>query len=458
MTEYAYEGPKRSSTTITWSFGTQNFGVDAAAPFSNPIAVLYQATIQAAFNRWSSVSGLNFTQAADASNVAIRIGFGTFSSPYTVGETIVRSIGGFLPNDTVIRLLDPAIAPLSQDSQGNWIYSDIAVTLLQVAIHEIGHALGLGHTTDPTTIMYPVATSLNQDLGAGDIAGINGLYPLYTVSSPNAVQVEGNTGITTYQFVITRHNDLTIATSINYQVTGAAYPGSINSVAASASEFVGGAFPSGRLTFAPGAGSVTLSIAVAANPLPQPDQGFALSLSSPTSSTTATARGTLNAVILDNAFAAAVNATTLAIYRFFDASDGTHFFTADIGERNTVIQARPDLVYEGAALNAVADPANDPAAIAVYRFFDSVHGTHFYTASSNERDTVVSSRADLAYEGVGFYEHVTPQSGDSAVYRFFDTGSGAHFLTSAAAERATILATRPDYIDEGVAFYAPASA
>ena len=53
--------------------------------------------------------------------------------------------------------------------------------------------------------------------------------------------------------------------------------------------------------------------------------------------------------------------------------------------------------------------ANGPAAtatpaIGVYRFFDTAHGTHFYTDSVTERATILSTRADLVAEGIGFYE------------------------------------------------------
>ncbi len=457
MTEYAYEGPKRSSNAVSWSFESQNFPVDSPAPFTNPIDAIYQATIQAAFDRWSSISGLTFTQVADSPSAAIRIGFGTFASPYTIGETIVRSSGGYLPNDTVVRLLDPTIDPLTPDSQGNWSYADLSVTLLQVATHEIGHAIGLAHTTDPVTIMYPVATSLDRDLSPGDIAGINGLYPLYTVSAADPVQVEGNAGTTAYHFTITRHNDLTFATTVAYQIVGAPYPGLTGTAAAAASDFVGGALPSGQLTFAPGAASITLTVAVAGNTIAQPDQGFAVTLNSIVPSIGVTVRGTPNAVILDDDSAASLNGNTLSIYRFFAASDGTHFFTGSEIERNAIIQSRPDLVYEGAQFSALAGPA-DPAATAVYRFFDTIHGTHFYTSNTTERDAVIGTRSDLTYEGVGFYEHAAPQGGDSAVYRFFDIRSGTHFFTSAATERASILATTSTFTDEGVAFYAPASA
>ena len=47
------------------------------------------------------------------------------------------------------------------------------------------------------------------------------------------------------------------------------------------------------------------------------------------------------------------------------------------------------------------------------------------------------------------------QAGDSAVYRFFETTSGGHFFTDSATERDTVMATRSDMRFEGVAFFAP---
>ena len=148
-----------------------------------------------------------------------------------------------------------------------------------------------------------------------------------------------------------------------------------------------------------------------------------------------------------------------ALYRFFDTKYGTHFFTSDIGERNTVLATRPDLTEETNGFGDVAQ--SDPNAVAVYRFFDNNFGTHFFTANAGERDTVIATRPDLTYEpGSTFYEHSTAQSGDVAVYRLFDQGTGTQFLTGDQGEYNGITTPgsgtyRADLHSEGVAFYAP---
>ena len=147
--------------------------------------------------------------------------------------------------------------------------------------------------------------------------------------------------------------------------------------------------------------------------------------------------------------------TSIPVYRFFEQSNGTHFYTSNATERDTILQTRPDLTPEGVGLRA-ADPATDPAAAAVYRFFDTVHGTQFLTDSTVERDTLIGNRPDLTYEPNDvFYEHLQPQAGDTAVYRFFDNIDGTHFYTDSATERAQIIQTRPDLVNEGIGFYEP---
>ena len=58
-----------------------------------------------------------------------------------------------------------------------------------IAAHEFGHALGLGHSTSTTATMYPSVSSCNtgnRTLDADDIAGARFLYPHHSL--PSAVQ------------------------------------------------------------------------------------------------------------------------------------------------------------------------------------------------------------------------------------------------------------------------------
>lgn len=149
-----------------------------------------------------------------------------------------------------------------------------------------------------------------------------------------------------------------------------------------------------------------------------------------------------------------------AVYRFFDTRFGTHFFTSSIGERNDVLANRSaDLKEETNGFGDVQQ--TDTSAVAVYRFFDKNFGTHFFTANAGERDTIINTRPDLTYEASStFYEHSSLQTGDTAVYRLFDTKTGTQFLTGDNNEYAGLTTAgsatyRADLRSEGVAFYAP---
>lgn len=151
--------------------------------------------------------------------------------------------------------------------------------------------------------------------------------------------------------------------------------------------------------------------------------------------------------------------TSSGVYRFFDTSDGTHFYTASVAERDSVLVGRPDLLEESNEFGAVTTASGSTES--VYRFFDTVHGTHFFTASAAERDQVIATRSDLTYEpSATFLEDANPQTGDVAVYRLFSTVDGTHLYTGSAAELAALTTPggagyRAALVSEGVSFYAP---
>jgi len=203
---YALEGPKWASSTVTWSFADSTDAQDAATPFSTPLGTAYQSTIEQAIARWASVSNLHFAQVSDGplpgQAADIRIGFADLNTPATdtVGYTTYRDTSSsdgamaFSP-DVVVRLEDPGQDPLTQGPGSSLVYQGFATNLYQVALHEIGHALGLDHTADPNAVMAPTLGPSNLDLDATDIAGIQALYgapsaPLPTAAAPDTLTVD----------------------------------------------------------------------------------------------------------------------------------------------------------------------------------------------------------------------------------------------------------------------------
>jgi hypothetical protein len=145
-----------------------------------------------------------------------------------------------------------------------------------------------------------------------------------------------------------------------------------------------------------------------------------------------------------------VGATPL--YRFFNVVTSTHFYTISEAEKNNVMATLPQYHFEGIAYYVLGSPA--PQASPVYRFFNVVTSTHFYTINEAEKNNVMATLPQYHFEGVAFYAYPGLVSGTSPVYRFFNVVTSTHFYTISEAEKNTVMATLPQYHFEGAAYLA----
>ena len=149
----------------------------------------FKAEIERALQAWTDVSGVTFLEVTDnganfdagpqGTQGEIRFGGHVFD-----GNNGILAHGFFPPANGFT-----AAGDIHFDVGESWHVNSIDNNLgtkdiFQVAAHELGHALGLGHTAVPSSLMNPTYTELFEGLQADDIAGGLALYGAPIVPEP----------------------------------------------------------------------------------------------------------------------------------------------------------------------------------------------------------------------------------------------------------------------------------
>lgn len=160
---------------LTYAFGTLTNQVTNTATI---------AAIQRAFQTWQAVSGsaLTFQQVQQNQNPDILIEWRLASDPDLNMTGGILAHADFPPGFRVIGDNVNALPlPLHFDESETWVDGAVANSfdIESVAVHEIGHCLGLAHSAVTEAVMFRSANAngTKRVLDADDLGGIRTLYP-----------------------------------------------------------------------------------------------------------------------------------------------------------------------------------------------------------------------------------------------------------------------------------------
>lgn len=147
-----------------------------------------------------------------------------------------------------------------------------------------------------------------------------------------------------------------------------------------------------------------------------------------------------------------MNDLTVSVFRFFNTVSGSHFYTSSIEEASYVHANLPSMVFEGVSYDRALQGDN---LIDVFRFFNTENNSHFYTASIEEAVTVMATLPHYSFEGVAYQARAVPSDDLHGVHRFYNKVAQAHFYTANDEEAQVVINQLSDYFQyEGIAFYA----
>ncbi len=166
----------RAAGSSAWPQAHLTYGFLNFSPDLTPEET--RAAVRAAFDLWSQVTVLTFSERSPATDadIVIRFASGDHGDGHPFdGPSLILAHAFYPP-------------PRGGDLSGDAHFDDSEtwatalpiptdrVDLVSVAAHEFGHSLGLEHSSDPSALMYPYYRDAHRSLASDDIASIRSLY------------------------------------------------------------------------------------------------------------------------------------------------------------------------------------------------------------------------------------------------------------------------------------------
>ncbi len=177
---------------------------------------VWDAIIEQGFAQWSDVANLNITRTTKSSGTNFIMSVGSGRGDGFDGPQGTLAWAQLPPNNNYNGQLLCRF-----DSAETWVTLDKqhGIKLLNVATHEIGHLLGLGHSSVDTALMAPFySPSISKPVQDDDVTRIIGLYGRATGTTPPPPT--DNDPAAPSNLVAERHGDTSVKLSWDDNSTG----------------------------------------------------------------------------------------------------------------------------------------------------------------------------------------------------------------------------------------------
>jgi hypothetical protein len=272
-----------------------------------------------------------------------------------------------------------------------------------------------------------VNATFSDSAGEGTIVNDDPAVPVLippSIRINDVVVLEGTSGTTNAVFTVTLS-----APSLQIVTVVAA---SADGTALSPADYL--ALAATKLTFAPGETTKTVQVAVAGDPLVEPNKTFVINLTSPT-----------NAAITDNQGVASIidSVNTVVpnrMFRAYNPDSGDHFFTTSLAEfENAILNGFNDETTNSTGFGVL--PIQFSGSLPLYRMYNPNAGLHYYTIDFVERDSLIGN--GYLFEKVEGFLFTSRTDATVEIRRIYNVVEGGHLFTESPAIRDAIVQQFP---------------